>query len=116
MALLYFLSGIFHFIYPRPYIKIMPTWLPYPYELVIISGVCEILLAVLLLFSSTRKIASWGIILLLIAVFPANFQMTINYYKEDNPYALVTVIRLFLQPVLIYWAYRFTKEGKIERE
>ncbi|MGZ5190525.1 MAG: DoxX family protein [Flavisolibacter sp.] len=109
MVLLYLLSGINHFIHPEPYVKIMPTWLPYHDELVFISGVCEMLLAILLLFPSTRQIAAWGIILLLIAVFPANIQMTINYYREENPYAWVTVIRLLLQPVLIFWSYRFTR-------
>src|SRR5690349_9683158 len=81
MFLLYFLSGIIHFIHPEPYRRIMPSWLPYHDELVFISGVCEILLAILLVFPSTRKMGAWGIILLLIAVFPANIQMTINYFK-----------------------------------
>ena len=116
MFLLYLLSGINHFIHPEPYLKIIPAWLPHPDELVSISGVCEMLLAILLLIPASRKIAAWGIILLLIAVFPANIQMTINYYNEGNPYSWVTVIRLLLQPVLIIWAYRFVKERKIKRE
>lgn len=84
--------------------------------MVFISGVCEVLLAMLLLIPATRKIAAWGIILLLIAVFPANIQMTIIYIRNDNPYAWVAVFRLLLQPVLIFWAYGFTKRERNERQ
>lgn len=110
MALLYLLAGLNHFIKPEMYMKIMPPWMPYPKQLVIISGVFEIVLALLLLPVVTRRIAAWGIIILLIAVFPANIQMSINYYRENNPYFWITLLRLPLQFVLIWWASRFTRK------
>jgi uncharacterized membrane protein len=109
MAALYFLAGINHFINPGSYIKIMPPWLPFHRELVVVSGALEIGLALLLLPSFSRKMAAWGIILLLIAVFPANIQMSVNYYKENSPQLWITLLRLPLQLLLIWWAYKFTK-------
>jgi uncharacterized membrane protein len=109
MAVLYFLAGINHFIHPGPYIKIMPPWLPFHRELVLVIGALEIGLAMLLLPSFSRKLAAWGIILLLFAVFPANVQMSVNYYKENNPQWWITLLRLPLQLLLIWWAYTFTK-------
>lgn len=109
MSALYILAGINHFISANQYVAIMPPWLPWHYALVHISGVLESLFGFLLLFSLTRRLAAWLIIFLLIAVFPANIQMAINYYKAGNPYLWLAILRLPLQPVLMYWAYLFTK-------
>ncbi len=87
----------------------MPPWLGSHDELVIISGVAEIILALLLLFPAFRHIAAWGIIILLIAVFPANVQMLLNYMKDHDPYTWIAIIRLPLQALLIWWAYGFTR-------
>lgn len=110
MAALYILAGINHFWHEDMYVKIMPHWLPYHHELVFISGVCEVLLGLLLLFQATRRLAAWGIILLLVAVFPANIQMMINFYREDSPYLWAAVLRLPLQILLVWWAWGFTKK------
>lgn len=109
MILLYVAAGINHFINPQFYKKIMPPWLGWHNELIFISGVLEIILALLLIFTLTRRIAALGIIVLLIAIFPANIQMMLNYSKEDNPYLWIAVVRLPLQALLIWWAYVFTK-------
>lgn len=87
----------------------MPPWLPLHDELIFISGICEILFALLLLFPLTRQIAAWCIIALLVAVFPANIQMMLNYRQENNPLLWLAVLRLPLQILLIGWAYIFTK-------
>lgn len=109
MSLVYIAAGIFHFVQPRFYLKIMPPWLPWHSELILISGIAEIMLGVLLIPEATRTIAAWGIILLLIAVFPANIQMAVNYWKENNPYLWIALLRLPLQFVLIWWAWQYTK-------
>lgn len=114
MSLLYIVAGVNHFWNPEFYLRIMPPWLPWHNELEVISGVCEILFGLLLLFSSTRRLAAWGIILLLIAVFPANIQMMLNYLRESNPKLWVSIIRLPLQIILIWWAYSFTKNIKLK--
>ena len=109
MIALYFAGGIYHFLHPEVYRKIMPPWLPWHTQLIFISGLCEVLFAVLLLSPTTRSAASWCIIALLVAVFPANIQMMINYSGSHNPALWIAVLRLPLQIVLICWAYSFTK-------
>lgn len=109
LAGFYILAGINHFWHPQFYLTIMPPCLPWPNELVFISGVCEILLGVLVLFQKTKRFAAWGIILLLIVVFPANIQMMLNYWKASNPHLWIAIVRLPLQMLFIWWAYQFAK-------
>jgi uncharacterized membrane protein len=109
MAAFYIVAGVNHFINPSFYKIIMPPWLPWHYALIYISGVCEILLGLLLIPPATRKLAAWGIILLLLAVFPANVQMMLNYRHDQNPNLWIAILRLPVQLLLIWWAYRFTK-------
>jgi uncharacterized membrane protein len=109
MVAFYVAAGINHFVHPASYEKIIPTQLPSPGLLVYVSGFFEIVLGILLIPQATRRLAAWGIILLLIAVFPANIQMMINYYKEGNPHLWITIVRLPIQLLLIYWAYVYSK-------
>src|ERR1700750_241141 len=96
MAILYVIAGLNHFIRPRMYVSIMPRFLPKPSSqpLVGISGACEIVLGVLLIPENTRHMAAWLIIALLIAVFPANVQMTIDFTRRHNPYTWLAWLRL----------------------
>jgi uncharacterized membrane protein len=110
MATLYLLAGINHFWHPSFYLNIMPPWLGAQETLVYLSGICEMIFALLLLPIQTRRFASWGIILLLIAVFPANIQMMLNYFHENNPQLWLAILRLPVQFLLIWWAYSFTKK------
>lgn len=116
MSIFYVGAGLNHFWHPESYLKIMPPWLPCHNELVILSGVCEMLFGLLLIFSSTRRFAAWGIILLLIAIFPANIQMMLNFWHESNPQLWLTLLRLPLQIILIWWAYSFTKNSRLKME
>jgi len=98
--------GILHFIRPAAFTSIVPPYLPFPLALVYISGAAEIALGVLLQFAETRRLAAWGLIALLIAVFPANVHMWLHpeQFPSLSPTALL--IRLPLQLVLIalvYW-------------
>ncbi|MEO6000023.1 MAG: MauE/DoxX family redox-associated membrane protein [Chitinophagaceae bacterium] len=112
MVALYVIAGINHFVNPVPYKEIIPLQLPSPLILVYVSGALEIILGISLIFTGTRRIAAWGIILLLIAVFPANIQMMINYHHQNNPNLWIAILRLPLQILLIYWAYLYTGETK----
>ncbi len=109
MVLFYAGAGINHFISPAFYIRIMPPWLPWHNGLVFISGIAEIICAMLLLFTATRRMGAICTIALLVAVFPANVQMLIDYYRDNNPMLWVAIIRLPVQLLLIWWAYTFTK-------
>jgi len=101
-------AGAMHFIKPDFYVQIMPPYLPLHRELVYLSGVCESLLGLLLFVPRLSRLAAWGIIALLIAVFPANI------YVYQNPEVLTAppilhVLRLPLQGVFILWAYWHTR-------
>lgn len=109
MALLYAAAGVNHFIHPATYVAIVPPWIPAAEAAVFISGVAEVLLAVLLLIPATQRLAAWGIILLLVAVFPANVQMALNYVATGHSLFWLTLLRLPLQGILIWWAYQYTK-------
>jgi uncharacterized membrane protein len=101
-------AGIAHWVRPGIYLKIMPPYLPWPRALVYVSGVAEIVLGVLLLVPRTTHLAAWGLIALLIAVFPANVHMALHpeLYPRISPVLLW--LRLPLQGVLIAWVYAYT--------
>jgi uncharacterized membrane protein len=106
MSAVYCIAGISHLLKPIFFLKITPKWVPYPEKINIIVGIIEIFLGIALLFSLTRSYAAMGIIVLLIAVFPANiyhFQKALKKGKHVIP----TLIRLPIQVLLIYWAYIF---------
>jgi uncharacterized membrane protein len=109
MSILYLAAGINHFINPKWYTRIIPSWLPRPDVLNIISGTCEIVFAILLIPLATRTLAAWLIIILLITIFPANIQMSIQYHQRHHRYFWLTVVRLPLQLVLIWWAWYYTQ-------
>ena len=109
MSLFYVAAGIFHFVKPEMYLKIMPPYLPAPRALVFLSGVAEVTLGVGLLIPATQVWAAWGLIALLVAVFPANIYM---YQLGGAAFGWpdwVLLARLPLQLVLIAWAYWHTR-------
>jgi uncharacterized membrane protein len=113
MILFYAGAGVNHFVHPSFYLQIMPAWLPWHSQLVFISGVAEVVCALLLLFAKTRRIGAWAVIALLIAVFPANIQMLIDYVKTGNPMTWVAIVRLPIQLLLIWWAFIYTKPAPL---
>ncbi len=104
----FIIAGLLHLIRPQPYVQIMPTWLPAPLLLVLISGVFEILGGAGILLPMTRVLAGWGLIALLVAVFPANVQMLIgaHHAHASRAYQAALVARLPLQGLLIWWVWR----------
>lgn len=108
MAALYTLAGVNHFWSPRGYLAIMPPFLPYPVLMNYGSGLAEIGLGAGLLFPQTRIWAAWGVIALLIAVFPANVYMAVgDKFAHLSPW--IRWGRLPIQGLLIGWAYQYTK-------
>lgn len=110
MGILYVTAGTLHFLITPRYMAIMPTWLPAHRELVLVSGVAEIAgaLGVLMPFPPIRRSAAWGLVTLLIAVFPANFYMATHPEAFPGIPPWVTWLRLPLQLPLIYWAWLYT--------
>lgn len=108
-GIFFVLAGINHFANSAFYLRLMPPYLPWHLFLVNLSGLCEIGLGILLLIPKFTSLAGWGLIALLIAVFPANIHMAINpqLFPEFSP--LLLWLRLPLQFGLIAWAYWYTK-------
>jgi uncharacterized membrane protein len=110
MAMLYIAAGILHFLYPQVYLRIMPPYLPWPMFLQYLAGFFEFVLGVLLLFPKYTRLAAWGLIALLIAVYPANIHMAVNRHLYPEFSVWYHWVRLPLQFVLIAWAWWYTKE------
>jgi uncharacterized membrane protein len=108
-GILFVAAGIGHFVAPAFYMKIMPPYLPLHRELVLISGVAEVGLGLLLLVPKTSRFAAWGLIALLIAVFPANIYVYQNRESFPQLPPLAHLLRLPMQGVLILWAYVYTR-------
>lgn len=108
MASLYFLAGLNHFRNPKIYLKIIPNFLPNPKLLNNISGGAEILLATALCIPFLTHYAAIGIILLLVAVFPANANMLLNKKASLGLPKWLLLLRIPLQFLLIYWAFIYT--------
>ena len=110
--------GVLHFTHAATFASIVPDYLPAPLLLVYVSGVFEILLGAALLPEPTRPLAAWGLCALYVAVFPANVHMALHpelplagVSEAMRPSPLALWLRLPLQALLIYWAYRYTRPG-----
>ena len=106
-SIFYVIVGIKHFIEPEYFLSIVPPYLPYHLELVYISGLFEILFGLLILFPKYRYYGAIGLILLLIAVFPANIYLAQSKEAQEAIGATqeIATWRLPIQGVLIWIAY-----------
>lgn len=113
LGLLFLSSGICHFAYTETFLRMMPPELPWHRELVLISGAVEIALAILFFSPRHERLAAWGLIATLVAIFPANLHM----YRTAGTAAAVlpalspfwAAVRLPFQAVLIAWLYQYTR-------
>lgn len=100
-----------HLVAPGVYRGIMPPLLPHPVLLIYLSGVAELLGGIGLLVPATRRVAGIGLIILLLAIFPANIQMLLNWRERDasTPALVILWLRLPLQALFIWWAWRLSR-------
>lgn len=115
MGAVYITAGIGHFVATRIYLSIMPNYLPAHRTLVLISGVAEIAGGVGVLVPATRRAAGWGIVLLLIAVMPANVWMVQHPERYPGIPLWVLWLRLPLQLPLMYWAWWVAERSECEK-
>ncbi len=108
LAILFIVAGALHFVITPVYVEIMPAYLPSPALLVQISGAAEILGGLGLLVPAVQPAAAWGLILLLIAVIPANLNMALHASRWPAIPAWILWARLPLQLPLMYWAFLYT--------
>ena len=121
MGIVLIVAGTAHFISPRTFDAIVPSYLPgsartYTY----LSGLAEIAIGIALLLPATvsfantpvRLIAAYAALALFIAVFPANIQMAMDWRNRPAPWPQIAYSRLPLQLGLFYWAYIVIKAFK----
>jgi uncharacterized membrane protein len=112
LAILLIATGAMHFLRTEVFVQIVPAYLPLHRELVYLSGFIEIALGLLSLVPRFSRLAAWGIVALLIAVFPANIYL--YQHQELLPAPLILhLLRLPLQAVFVLWAYWHTRPGNI---
>ena len=105
-AVMFIMIGIMHLIKPGKLTYMIEGWLPYAFALVIITGVLEIAGGIGLLIPATREYAKWGLIILLICMFPANIRVALKHLPapgglSSKPW--YTWSRLAFQPLYIVW-------------
>ena len=112
-SLLFIGGGVAHFTNTAFYLTMMPKYLPLHLELVYISGVIEFVLGIMLLIPNFTVLAAKGLVLLLIAVFPANLNMYLHpeEFLTVNPSFLF--VRLPIQILLILWAFSYAKKKSV---
>lgn len=110
-SIFYSIVGIKHFIEPDYFLSIIPPYLPFHLELVYISGFFEILFGLMILFPKYRFYGSIGLILLLIAVFPANIYLAQSKEAQEaiGTSQQIAIWRLPIQGILIWIAYWIRK-------
>jgi uncharacterized membrane protein len=112
LAACFGIAGVLHFTNTDFYLRIMPPYLPWHRELVWISGVFEILGGIGVLFPQPwRRRAGWGLVALLVAVFPANLHVALNTLSMGSgpPNPILNWLRLPLQLVFILWVLWCTR-------
>ena len=110
-SIFYVIVGIKHFIDPNFFLAIVPPYLPYHLELVYVSGLFEILFGIMILIPKYRYWGSVGLILLLIAVFPANIYLfqSVEAQKAIGATQEIATWRLPVQGIFIWVAYWIRK-------
>lgn len=106
MAFFYGSAGVMHFVDPGFFLQIVPSVLPFPLLIVYLSGVAELTLGVGLALPKTRHWAAWGVVALLVAVYPANLYHWIAgvQIKGIETPAIYHPVRALVQLLLIAWA------------
>ena len=105
--MMFIFTGVSHFLIPETFMKMVPQILPAPLFLIYLSGVFEILGGMGLMISKTKRLAAIGLILLLVAVFPANIYVALNNIQLGGimNYPMYQWLRLPIQFVLIVWVW-----------
>ena len=109
MSWFYISAGLLHFTNTNWFLQIVPPYLPMKMELVYLSGLFEVILGFMLIVPALRYYAGWGLILLLIAVYPANIYLAQTNGAAMDTSALVAWGRLPFQFLFIGIAYWHTK-------
>ena len=106
MAVFYLAAGVTHVLAPDGFLAITPDWVPFPRQIVLVTGLCEIAGGIALMTRRLRYLAGVMLAIYAVCVFPANIKQAIeginvpplpNSWWYHGP-------RLAMQPVLVWWA------------
>jgi len=103
------LGGVAHFVFTEAQMRIVPPWMPWQREAVLVSGVLELLGAAGLLWRGTRRAAAWGLFALTLAVTPANVYMLQQAHAFPAVPYWALVARLPLQLVLLWLIWQVAR-------
>ena len=114
-AVMFIQVGIMHLTRPEDLVYMIEAFIPYPYEVVLLTGVTEIVFAFGLLWRRTRKLAGWLLMAQLAAMFPANIYVAVMELPAPgglpaSPW--YTWTRLLFQPVFIWWIWKCSVERR----
>jgi uncharacterized membrane protein len=104
MAAFYIFVGCSHFFSTGFFKSFMPPTIPFRMPLIYISGMLEIILGIMLLFENTQSLAAYGIMILLVVVFPGNIYNAVDLWNKKHKLLWLAIVRLPLQIPLIWWA------------
>ena len=104
LAVLYLAAGTFHLATPEPFLLITPGWVPFPRQVILATGLCELAGAAGLLTARFRRAAGIGLALYAVCVYPANIKHAMGGLPGVQLGLWYHVPRLLLQPVLVWWA------------
>lgn len=123
MGAFYVVAGTMHFVLPNVYVQIIPPFFPRRLALVYLSGLAEVGLGIGVMLPRTRRLAAWGLIALLVAIFPANIYMATHDVTltgvpawASDPSDATAWARLPFQAVFILWAYWYTQPSTTHPE
>ena len=106
LAGLYLAAGVLHLGFPAPFLSITPSWVPFPGQVIALTGLAELAGAFGLMVPRLRRAAGLGLALYAVCVFPANVQHAVD--SLGDPHATLGwwyhAPRLALQPVIVWWA------------
>lgn len=111
LASMFIFGGINHFVNPQFYLPMMPTYIPYHQFMIDLSGVLELVFGVALLIPACSHLAAWGLVALLVAVFPANINMALNPGLFPDVPQIALWIRLPVQALFVWLALIYTKKA-----
>jgi len=106
---MFFQVGVMHLIKPEAFSYMIEGLIPYPNLMINLSGIAEIILGLGVLFPRTRKISAWLLIVMLVAIFPANINVAVNDLASPGGLPSESWYRwsrLAFQPLYIFWVYR----------
>lgn len=107
-GILFIITGVNHFRKPKMYERIIPPYIPSQKNMVIWSGIIEMILGMMILIPEYQVVAAWGIILMLIVFLTVHFHMLNNKSASMGLPKWILILRIPLQFALIWWAFQYT--------